>query len=224
MAFMVIIGWSSVVVWRQPPSVIILRPLQRGSGAGWSQLLPVSHLRPPGRSYIAPACWQLPVLGLWVLGSVCAVNWGHCHSCHVCGHLTRGIGYAEASCCLFGVCRHLRNFWKVHSMGSGLQVVWISLWKRFCLGGVSENHLGGARAVSVWLMKTETLCPPAPARTVGRRLIKWTMVSAGNLVPERSGPPSLVLKPHISIPPHMSLAISKLLSFLLSLEQVFVSK
>lgn len=71
--------------------------------------------------------WQLSVVGWRYL------EWLYCElrlaatKCWVWGSLVRSTGYAEASHCLFGVCKTFRNFSKAHSIGQGQTLVWISL-------------------------------------------------------------------------------------------------
>lgn len=75
-SFLALRGWCFSVVWRQPPGILILDPFGRGSGAGSGQPLFVFGLGPHGWSYNVICGWLLPVLGLVVPGSGCAVNWG----------------------------------------------------------------------------------------------------------------------------------------------------
>lgn len=66
----------SVVIRSWLPGVLILGPLGRGSCAGQSQLLPMTVLELPARSYKAIHSWSLPVLDLKVCGRVHAENPG----------------------------------------------------------------------------------------------------------------------------------------------------
>lgn len=73
---------------------------------------------------------------------------------------SRGLGYAEASCSLFGV----KDFSRVHSTHGGRPVVWKSCWKYLeCkLAGVSRKQAIRSR-ISVRLMESSDWHQPRPA-------------------------------------------------------------
>lgn len=68
-----------------------------------------------------------------------------------------------------------------------------------------------------WLMETQTLCQAALVGWVGGWLNKATMTLAGTLLLERTALPTLALKADNSVPPCLSLALFKMLSFFLDL-------
>lgn len=61
-------------------------------------------------------------------------------------------------------------------------------------------------------METQIWHPPVLADWIGGGFNKGTVVSAGNLVPERAAPPVLSQKPDNSVLPFMPLTLSERLS------------
>lgn len=62
------ISWCSVVVWRWPLGILVLKPLWRGSHEGQCQLPPVTSPGLPGRSYRIIWGCRISVLNLEMCG------------------------------------------------------------------------------------------------------------------------------------------------------------
>lgn len=86
-------------------------------------VLPMSCPGPLGMSFKVICRWQPLIWAWWCLGEAKLQMQARSFYCQAWGSSPKGVGHAEATCCLFGVCELLRDFSKVQIMsrpGNGL--------------------------------------------------------------------------------------------------------